>query len=171
MNKFRAQIKWLSAVVLPAMIMMFSTQSVTAQEHPEHPEAKDTTEHPEHHEHPEHPQKAFEVDIETMAKAITDYIETDSKLKGGYFLVYDPASKRSLQLTLTKVHKERLAQVGENLFFACSDFDEKGGQVFDLDFFMKAEDGKLNVTEIMVHKEEGKPRYQWYEEGGTWKRK
>ncbi len=126
-------------------------------------------------EHPEHPSdrkpRGSEVTAEQMAKAITDYVNADAKLKGGYFLVYDTASKKTLQLSLDKVHEDRLSQVGDNLFFACSDFKETGGKMFDLDFFMKSVDGDLTVTEIMIHKEDGKPRYQWYEESDIWKRK
>jgi hypothetical protein len=61
--------------------------------------------------------------------------------------------------------------VGEGLYFACSDFKATDGKTYDLDFFMKDSDAGLAVTEIMIHKEEGNPRYSWYEEGGIWKRK
>jgi hypothetical protein len=61
--------------------------------------------------------------------------------------------------------------VGENLYFACSDFNADGGKVYDLDFFMEAQEHKLVVTEVMIHKEDGTPRYSWYEEDGVWKRK
>ena len=30
---------------------------------------------------------------------------------------------------------------------------------------------KLEVTEVSIHKEGGKERYTWYEEGGIWKKK
>jgi len=126
-------------------------------------------------EHPEHPTKKKpagpKVTTNQMAQAITDYVSTDTKLKGGYFLVNDAAAKKTLQLTLDKVHKERVSQIGDNLYFACSDFKESGGKMYDLDFFMKSVGGDLQVTEIMIHKEDGNPRYQWYEEGGIWKRK
>lgn len=168
MRELSMKMKLLSAILLPALLLLFGTTVAVAGEHPEHPQEKTEKEHPEQ---PEHPTDAFEVDIETMALAITEYVENDTKLKGGFFLVFDAASSQPLQLTLAKVHKERLAQVGDNLYFACSDFNEKGGRLFDLDFFMMAEDGKLKVTEVMIHKEDGKPRYSWVEDEGIWKRK
>lgn len=153
-----------TVVALSAAVSMVGTTMVQAQEHPEHL----TTDEKEHAEHPE---EGIKVDIETIAEAITSYVETDSKLKGGYFFVYDPTSKTPLQLTLTKVHKERLSRVGENLFFACSDFSAASGKEFDLDFFMREDEGRLVVTEVMIHKEDGNPRYTWYQKGDVWKRK
>lgn len=163
----RLTMQFLTMLALSAAVSMIGTTQVRAQEHPEHP----TTKEKEHAEHPEHPEETIKIDVETIGEAITSYVETDSKLKGGYFFVYDPASKTPLQLTLTKVHKERLSQVGENLFFACSDFSAASGKEFDLDFFMKEDEGRLVVTEVMIHKEDGNPRYTWYQEGDVWKRK
>ena len=169
MTKLRSAARILAIIVMPAMILAFSPSIVIAQEHPEHPEKKEKAEHPEHPEHPE--EASVEVDIETVAMAISEYVENDTKLKGGFFFVFDPVSKSPLTLTLSKIHKERLAQVGDNLFFACSDFDEQSGKVFDLDFFMKAKGDQLVVTEVMIHKEDGSPRYSWFEEDGIWRRK
>jgi len=129
-------------------------------------------------EHPEHPTKPAsktsaepELTKETLALAITNYVKKDSDTKGGYFLIYDGKAKKPLALTLTKVHQDKLSKVGEGLYFACSDFKATDGKTYDLDFFMKDTDGNLAVTEIMIHKENGSPRYAWYEEGGIWKRK
>ena len=131
-------------------------------------------------EHPEHPTKAapqtkMEVTKEMMAKAITDYISQDADMKGGFFLIYDPQAKKTLTLTLDKVHQDRLSQVDERLFFACSDFKSSDGKSYDLDFFMQGKEAasgmELTVSEIMIHKQDRKPRYSWYEEEGIWKRK
>lgn len=129
-------------------------------------------------EHPEHPKeeanaKKAEVTVtkEMMAKAITDYIKKDSALKGGYFTVYDAKAKAPLALKLDKVHQDKLAKVNEGLYFACSDFKATDGKTYDLDFFMKAGDSGLEVSEVMIHKEAGEPRYGWVEEDGVWSRK
>ena len=106
-----------------------------------------------------------------MEAAILAYVKHDSELKGGFFLVFDKKSKTALTLTLSKVHKEKLSKVGKNVYFACSDFDAPGGKVYDLDFFMKEADGELVVTEVMIHKEDGSPRYTWFEKEGVWKTK
>jgi len=144
-------------LIMALLVTGVLAASLFAQEHPEHPTDKK----------PANP----EVTIDQMARAITDYVNSDTQLKGGYFLVFDSAAKKVLQLTLDKVHKDRLSQVGDNLFFACSDFTETGGRMYDLDFFMKNVGGDLTVTDIMIHKEDGKARYEWYEEDGVWKRK
>ena len=145
-----------------ALLLSAPLASGFAQEHPEHP-TKAT------------PQPKLEVTKESMAKAISGYIKQDSKMKGGHFLVYDPQAKKTLTLTLDKVHQDRLSQVGESLFFACSDFKSSDGKSYDLDFFMQGKETpsgmELSVSEIMIHKEDGKARYAWNEEGGVWKRK
>ena len=143
-----------------------------AQEHPEHPKQQPKTTKQEHPEHPKTDKKeTASLTTADLAKGISDYIEGDSKLKGGYLLIYDPTIKKSLELTLTKVHEDKLSQVGENLYFACSDFKATNGKTYDLDFFMKQGENGLEMTEISIHKEEGKPRYSWAEEKGLWVRK
>ena len=140
-----------------------------AQEHPEHPKQPPKT---TKQENPEHPKKETSPLTTTeLAKGIKDYVAKDSELKGGYLLIYDPSIKKSLELTLTKVHEDKLSQVGENLYFACSDFKATNGKTYDLDFFMKQGENGLEMTEISIHKEEGKPRYSWAEEKGLWVRK
>ena len=137
-----------------------------AQEHPEHPKQPPKT------TKQEHPKKeTASLTTTELAKGIKDYVAKDSELKGGYLLIYDPTIKKSLELSLTKVHEDKLSQVGENLYFACSDFKATDGKMYDLDFFMKQGENGLTVTEISIHKEEGKPRYSWAEEKGLWVRK
>ncbi|MBI5868442.1 MAG: hypothetical protein HZB43_09170 [candidate division Zixibacteria bacterium] len=128
----------------------------------------------EHPEHPEHPSQAkTEAPAITMAalsQAIQDYVAKDSKLKGGYFLVFDSESKRVLQLKLAKVHEEKLASLGGGVYFACADFNSADTTLYDLDIFMKASGKRLETTEVAVHKVNGNPRYNWKEEGGIWKK-
>ena len=151
---------------LAALISFLFFSFAWAQEHPEHPKQPPKTTKQE-------PAKKETASLTTadLAKGISDYIEGDSKLKGGYLLIYDPTIKKSLELTLTKVHEDKLSQVGENLYFACTDCKASNGKMYDLDFFMKQGENGLTVTEISIHKEEGKPRYSWAEEKGLWVRK
>lgn len=142
-------------------------QETAAGEHPEGQQgaAEQAGEHPE-----EHPQEKKPVSAESLAEAISAYIQNDSALKGGYFSVYDPVAGKPLALTLDKVHRDRLSQVEEGLYFACSDFKTPEGKTYDLDFFMSDKGQGLQVGEVTIHKEEGKARYGWVEEGGVWKR-
>lgn len=139
-------------------MMIAAPIKITAQEHPK--------EHPK-----EHPQDKAALNPETLAEEIEQYVNNESKLKGGYFLLYDEKSKTPLVLTLDKVHKDKLSKVGDDNYFACSDFKGTDGKNYDLDFFMKKSDSGLIVTELTVHKVNGAPRYTWFEEEGLWKRK
>ena len=68
-----------------------------------------------------------------------------------------------------KVHKERLSHIGEDIYFACADFNADNGKVYDLDIFLHGTNtDNLTVTEISVHKEDGTARYGWIEENGIW---
>lgn len=126
-------------------------------------------------EHPEHPAKGAEEKKAGMSKeaveaAIKKYVETESK--DGYFSVNDEKAKEILKLKLDRVHREKISKVAENFYFVCADFKTDKGKVYDLDFFIQ-DIGKDNikVTEISIHKEEGKARYTWQECkvcGGIW---
>ncbi|MBI4395458.1 MAG: hypothetical protein HY548_00085 [Elusimicrobia bacterium] len=149
--------------------MLAGTGLLRAGEHPhEHPSGSG-------HEHPSKTGKtssASSVTMEDLAKAITDYVQKDSALKGGHFLLYDPVAKKALPLTLDKVHKDRLSKVSDDTYFACADFKTPEGKAYDLDVFMKGADAaSLQATEVSIHKEDGKARYGWVEEKGIWKKK
>lgn len=109
------------------------------------------------------------VSMEELSQAITDYVAEDAALKGGYFLVYDVVEKKPLMLVLDKVHHDRLARLSDGVYFACADFKNADGTVYDLDVFMKGPSvDRLVTTEITVHKKSGKPRYGWKEVDGNW---
>lgn len=140
-------------IVFAAMLALFAgTREVPAQEHP--------------HEHPT--SKKAELTKESLAEAIASYIEDDSELKGGFFLVYDKEQGKALALKLDKVHEDRLATLGNGNYFACADFNGTDGSVYDLDVFMKEKRGDLKVYDISVHKKDGEARYGWVEKDGVW---
>ena len=105
-----------------------------------------------------------------VAEAIEDFIEEDSKLKGGAFLVYDPVDKKPILLELVKVHADRIGSVGDNAFYACTDMRDLDDAEYDLDFFMKKTDDGFKATQVAVHKKSGQARYGWKEDHGTWKK-
>lgn len=156
--------RWLIGMAVVALLLVARTG--WAQEHP--------SEHPS--EHPEHPKKEeakkADMTMEELSKAIKAYVANDSELKGGSFLIFDPVDKKVLQLTLAKVHEEKLASLGDGVYFACADFNTADKHVYDLDVFMeKDKNGNLVTTEVTVHKLDGKPRYTWFEDDGVWKKK
>jgi hypothetical protein len=140
-------------------VFLMGTGTAIAQEHPgEHPS--------------EHPSSVnTSITKESLAAAITDYVTGESELKGGYFLFFDQEQNKPLALTLDKVHKDRLSALGEGVYFACADFNDTGGDMYDLDIFMMNGMRGLEVTEISVHKKNGEARYVWVEKDGIWSRK
>lgn len=125
-------------------------------------------------EHPgEHPTgQGSDLTKEQLADAVEAYIQKQAAAHGGAFPIMDEKAGQDLHLTLVRVHRERLAKVGPDHYFACVDFKSPEGKVYDVDFFMKgAAKDNLAFSEFMIHKEDGKERYTWYQENGIWKRK
>jgi hypothetical protein len=81
-----------------------------------------------------------------------------------------PFQRKDLALDLVKVHDDRFSSLGGNKYFACVDMKGTDGRLYDIDFFMVLQPGKLSVTQTSVHKINGKPLYNWKQEGGVWKK-
>jgi hypothetical protein len=81
-----------------------------------------------------------------------------------------PYQRKNLALDLVKVHDDRFSSLGGNKYFACVDMKGTDGKMYDIDFFMVVQPGKLTVTETSVHKINGKPLYNWKEQKGVWKK-
>ncbi len=77
---------------------------------------------------------------------------------------------KNLALDLIKVHDDRLSNLGGGKYFACVDMKAADGTIYDIDFFMAGQPGSMTVTETSVHKINGKPLYNWKEQGGVWKK-
>ena len=81
-----------------------------------------------------------------------------------------PYQRKDLALELVKLHDDRFSSLGGDKYFACVDMKGSDGKVYDIDFFIRVQSGKLTVTETSVHKINGKPLYNWKEEKGVWKK-
>ena len=136
-------------------------------------------EHPTGTKKAEHPKTSItsnivqgeKITLQNLARAIESFVEADINLRGA-FLVIDPSTNEVLKLNLEKVHKERLSHIGDDVYFACADFNADNGKVYDLDIFLRGKNtDELTVTEISVHKEDGTARYGWQEENGIWTKK
>ena len=77
---------------------------------------------------------------------------------------------KNLALDLIKVHDDRLSNLGGGKYFACVDMKGADGTIYDIDFFMTGQPGRMTTTETSVHKINGKPLYNWKEQGGVWKK-
>ena len=125
----------------------------------------------EHPEHPEHPQKGKaekkQVSTADISAGIKKNIETESKNSSdGKFRVKHEG--QDLALDLVRVHDDRLSDLGDGKYFACVDMKAADGKIYDIDFFLTGQPGKMKVTETAVHKIDGKPLYDWKEENGKW---
>ena len=81
-----------------------------------------------------------------------------------------PYQRKDLALDLVKLHDDRFSSLGGDKYFACVDMKGNDGKIYDVDFFMIVQPGKLTVTETAVHKINGKPLYNWKQEKGVWKK-
>jgi transglutaminase-like putative cysteine protease len=105
-------------------------------------------------------------DIQT---GIEHHIETLSRESGGHFPL--TVDGQPLALQLVRIHTEYLATLGPQEHFACVDLVDVKGDVYDVDFFMHGDPGRMAVTETIPHKVNGKPFYFWQQnKDKTWKR-
>ena len=140
-----------------ALVLAVSLPVVMAQEHPEHPTGKTAA------------TKAMSID--DLEKEIKSAIEEKTKAGKGSYRLDDKVAKKTWDLKLDHVHRERLSRLNEHTYFACTDFKSSDGHVVDVDFFMKEKNGKLTMSDATVHKVDGKARYAWEEtKGGYWKK-
>ncbi len=88
--------------------------------------------------------------------AIQKYVETDQKLKGGFFLK-DAKTDKIRDLKFEKVHAA--VEKVNNQYVACVDFTDRNGERLDLDFQLEpAQGGDLKVSEVKIHKVDGAKR-------------
>jgi hypothetical protein len=123
-------------------------------------------------EHPEHPKKkggGEKVTTAEISAGIKKHITSESKNSSDQKFHVTHEGK-DLALDLIKVHDDRLSALGDGKYFACVDMKATDGTTYDIDFFMAGKPGDMKVTETSVHKVNGKPLYNWKEEGGLWKK-
>ncbi len=124
----------------------------------------------------EHPGKAVEhpgEQVEKKGKAITatvvkqsiqEHVKTASKATNGVFVIKDDKLSKEWKLRLVKIHDpvRKFETDGKTIYFACSDFkgvDSK--DILDIDFWMVAKNGSLEVIDTKIHKLNGQPRYTY----------
>ncbi len=147
-------------IIAVAIALFFSPVAwVRAQEHPEHP--KKTA------EHPKQGAEAKQVSTADISAGIKQNIEAETK-KGSDGKFHVKHEGQDLALDLIKVHDDRLQDLGGGKYFACVDMKAMDGKIYDIDFFLTGQPGKMKVTETSVHKIDGKPLYNWKEDNGKW---
>lgn len=162
--KFSLLLRFLTpTAAVISLVFGLSPALCSGDEHPEHPKKGDA-------EHPKG-KKESTVTLEDVAAFIEAYVQKNSK--EGTYSIMDKVASKKLALTLDKVHREKLSQIGKDTYFVCADFKTAEGKVYDLDFFVNGSNKdnlKVNAEKTSIHKEEGEPRYNWEEgKGGIWK--
>src|SRR5207237_10066725 len=116
------------------------------------------------HQQPEHttkgtaPEKPVStVDISTGIKS-NSAVQSKESPDGKFHVTHEG---QDLSLDLTKVHDDRLQDLGGGKYFACVDMKATDSKTYDIDFFLNGQPGKMKVTETSVHKIDGKPIYNW----------
>lgn len=101
--------------------------------------------------------------VEDIKAAMRDYIA--SRLDAdGVFRMHDHKTDETLALKFVKIH-DPVRRIDGTTYFACTDFLVVGApdKLYDLDFWMRPENGRLRVYDEKIHKE---PRhsllYGWY---------
>ncbi|MBI4062840.1 MAG: hypothetical protein HY401_00885 [Elusimicrobia bacterium] len=153
-----------------------------AEEHPEHPHAQEHPagkEHPKEKEHPkgkaqsqgkEHPKHEHPVGSVAWNKQMSqEYTKTvqnhvkEAKASGG-FKIRDAKLGKEWNLSLVRVHKNKVVHLGNDQFFACADFRSaiKGDRSkVDLDFYATKSGNDWKIDKVLIHKVNGKPRYTY----------
>ncbi len=100
-----------------------------------------------------------------LKKFISDYAAKSADKK-----FHMPYQRKDLALDLVKLHDDRLSSLGGDKYFACVDMKGTDGKIYDIDFMMALRPSQLSVTQTSVHKINGKPLYNWRQEGSVWKK-
>jgi len=162
----------LTRFIIAVAVALFFTPAipVRAAEHPAAHPATTIQAPAKTPEHPEHPQaQAKEVSKADISAGIKKHIASERK-KSSDKKFHVMHEGKDLALDLIRVHDDRLSSLGGSKYFACVDMKATDGKTYDIDFFMAGKPGSMKVTETSVHKVNGKPLYNWKEDGGVWKK-
>ena len=141
---------------------------LVAQDHPRAPQQSQSQQLPQTRTGA--PQAAMtEATMSEVSNGLKEFI-SDYAAKSPDKKFHMPYQRKDLALDLVKVHDDRFSSLGGNKYFACVDMKGKDGKIYDIDFLMAVQPGKLNVTSTSVHKINGKPLYNWKQENGVWKK-
>jgi hypothetical protein len=151
----------ITRLITAAALALFFTPAppVRGQEHPEHPTKGGG--------HEKKGVEAKRVSTADISAGIKNHIDTETK-KSPDEKFHVNYQGQDLDLNLIKVHDDRLQDLGGGKYFACVDMKGTDGKIYDIDFFLTGQPGKMKVTDTAVHKVDSKPLYNWKEENGKW---
>ena len=149
-------------------LLLTPVASVRAQDHPRAPQQSQSQQLPQTTKGA--PQAAM------MQSSMSDVSDGLKRFISGYAAksadkkFHMPYQRKDLALDFVKLHGDRFSSLGGDKYFACVDMKGADGKIYDIDFLMAVQPGKLTVTETSVHKINGKALYNWKEEKGVWKK-
>ena len=85
--------------------------------------------------------------------AIEEYVRQDISLRDAFFL-RDPRDESVLVLSFDHVH-EQVHTTPEGGYYACVDFKDDAGNIYDVDVYMEATDGDYQPAKLVLHKVNG----------------
>src|SRR5437016_12262515 len=149
-------------------LLLAPVVSVRAQDHPRAPQQSQSQQLPQTTKGA--PQATM------MQSSMSDVSDGLKRFISGYAAksadnkFHMPYQRKDLALDLVKLHDDRFSSLGGDKYFACVDMKGRDGKIYDIDFLIAVQPGKLIVTETSVHKINGKALYNWKEEKGVWKK-
>jgi hypothetical protein len=154
-------------IIAIAVLSLFVPVTAVRAQHPVAPHGPTTIQMPVNR--PQAQATPREVSTRDISAGIKKHIATEKK-KASDKKFHATYKRQDLALDLIKVHDDRLANLGNGRYFACVDMKGTDGKIYDIDFFLTGSPGNMKVTETSVHKINGKPLYDWKEDGGVWKK-
>jgi len=100
----------------------------------------------------EHPGQTEQKRSWEIMSAIDGYIETEGK--GGVLTLKDDKTGEEIALNYVDIHQPVRRLKDDGQYFVCTDFRKAGtnDQFYDIDFWVGAQEGKMTVTKVKVHK-------------------
>jgi hypothetical protein len=156
------------AISVYVALLLAPVLPLLAQEHPRAPQQSQSQQLPQTRTGA--PQAAMtEATMSDVSDGLKQFI-SGYAAKSADKKFHMPYNRKDLSLDLIKVHDNRFSSLGGNKYFACVDMKGTDGKIYDIDFLMAVQTGKLTVTQTSVHKINGKPLYNWKEDKGVWKK-
>src|SRR5436189_4548486 len=149
-------------------VLLATALPLLAQDHPRAPQQSQSQQLPQTRTGA--PQAAMtEATMSDVSAGLKEFISGYAS-KSADKKFHMPYNRKDLALDLIKVHDNRFSSLGGNKYFACVDMKGTDGKIYDIDFLMAVQTGKLSVTQTSVHKINGKPLYNWKQDKGVWKK-
>jgi len=161
MNKSLATSVFVGLLLAPVVLLL-------AQDHPRAPQQSQSQQVPQTTKGAPQP-SMMQANMSDASNGLKRFI-SDYAAKSADKKFHMPYHRKDLALDFVKLHGDRFSSVGGDKYFACVDMKGTDGKMYDIDFLMVVQKGKLTVTETAVHKVNGKPLYNWKQEGGVWKK-